>query len=72
MYNQDKNILNYDLSTESSENHALGDGHLHSIAEYFDPLGYSVWIYMRGEINHMTSQYLVISILLGISTTVAL
>lgn len=47
------------------------NGVYHSIAEDFDPLGYSVWIYIRGEINSITTRYITMSILLGISITIA-
>ncbi len=43
------------------------NGEYHSIAEDFDPLGYSVWIYIRGEINSITTRYIVMSFLLGTS-----
>lgn len=47
------------------------NGVYYSIAEDFDPLGYSIWIYIRGEINSITTRYITMSILLGISIAIA-
>lgn len=43
----------------------------HSLAEYYDPLGFCVWSYMQEEISWILNKYLVISILSSISITIA-
>lgn len=43
----------------------------HSIGEYFDPLGYSVWSYMQMGIDRIFTSYTTISILFGIGVTIA-
>lgn len=43
----------------------------HSLAEYYDPLGCSVWSYMRLEIQGIINNYFMISILSGVAITIA-
>ena len=43
----------------------------HSLAEYFNPLGFSVWSYMQEGLNRIFTQYIVISILSGIAIVIA-
>ena len=43
----------------------------HSLAEYYDPLGYSVWGYMQSGIVNALTKYLSLSISLGIATAIA-
>ncbi len=43
----------------------------HSLAEYYDPLGFSVWSYMQREINEVVRQYFTLSIFSGIAVTIA-
>lgn len=43
----------------------------HSLAEYYDPLGCSVWSYMRLEIQEIIHHYFAISILSGVAITIA-
>lgn len=42
-----------------------------SFAQYFDPLGFSVWVLIRMEIQNIVTQYLNLSIFLGIGVTIA-
>lgn len=42
-----------------------------SLAKYYDPLGYAVWIYMQTGISEVLNKYLNMSILLGISLALA-
>ena len=42
----------------------------HSLAEYYDPLGFSVWSYMQREINEVVRQYFTLSIFSGIAVTI--
>ncbi len=41
------------------------NGKNYSIAEQFNPLGYSIWSYMQGELATIFSQYIEISIFFG-------
>lgn len=50
---------------------SLQDNSYHSIAEDYDPLGFSVWAYMNKGISNVLSKYLTISILLGFSISIA-
>lgn len=43
----------------------------HSLAEYYDPLGFCVWSYMQEEISWILNKYLIISILSGLSIAIA-
>lgn len=43
----------------------------HSLAEYYNPLGFSVWSYMRLEIQAIINHYFIISILSGVAITIA-
>ncbi|MCI8548722.1 MAG: hypothetical protein HFJ38_07565 [Bacilli bacterium] len=47
------------------------DSNYHSLAEYFNPLGFSVWSYMQEGLNRIFTQYIVISILSGIAIVIA-
>lgn len=47
---------------ESSDNHSL--------AEYYDPLGFSVWTHLHAEMEKILNKY-VISILSGVAITIA-
>lgn len=42
----------------------------HSLAEFYDPLGYSVWIYMQDGMYRLTISHIGLSILLGIGITI--
>lgn len=50
---------------------SLEDNSYPSLAEHYDPLGFSVWSYMNMEISDVLSKYLTISILLGFSISIA-
>lgn len=43
----------------------------HSIAEYYDPLGYSVWANMSLEIREIVTKHCIISILSGVAISIA-
>ncbi len=43
----------------------------HTIGEYYDPLGFSVWAYLNQGIQEIIHKYTTISILLGIAITSA-
>lgn len=60
-----------DLLEESlDETYYKNDSNYHSIAEYYDPLGYSVWSYFQNNINMISHKYITISILLGMGITI--
>lgn len=42
-----------------------------SLAHHYNPLGYSVWVYMQSEINNVLARYINLSILSGISVAIA-
>ncbi len=56
---------------DDGENHEIGDGHEHTIGEFFDPLGFSIWISVQSKISDITTRYISISILSGIAITIA-
>ena len=66
-------IGNYAKLLEDSldESYYQEDSNYHTIAEYFDPLGYSIWIFFQTEITSITHRYISISILIGASISVA-
>lgn len=43
----------------------------HTLAEYYDPLGFSVWRYLQMEMQEIVCQFIVLSILLGGAITIA-
>lgn len=53
------------------EEHTLTDGHTHTVAEFYDPLGFSVWSYLDRVVQDIVEYYAVISIILGISISMA-
>lgn len=53
------------------EEHTLTDGHTHTLGEFYDSLGFSVWAYVDREIQDIVECYTVISILLGMSILIA-
>lgn len=66
-------IGNYAKLLEESldESHYIENSNYHTIAEDFDPLGYSIWITFQTEITVITNKYISISILLGVSISIA-
>ncbi len=50
---------------------SLEDNTYPSLAEYYDPLGFSVWSYMNMGIRDALTNYLTLSILLGFSIAIA-
>ncbi len=62
------NTESMEMSLELSAND--GDDDSHSLAEFYDPLGYSVWIYMQVGMYKVTISYIGLSILLGICITI--
>lgn len=66
-------ISNYAKILEESidESHYIENSDYHTIAENFDPLGYSVWLVFQTEITMITNKYICISILLGASIAIA-
>lgn len=47
------------------------DGEYHSLAEYFNPLGFSVWVYMQTGISKIFTQHIKISIISALAITLA-
>lgn len=47
------------------------DSNYHSVAEYFNPLGFSVWVYMQTGISKVFTQYITLSILSALAITLA-
>ena len=43
----------------------------HTLAEYYNPLGYSVWAHFQLEINDIINRYIIISILSGVAIAIA-
>ena len=56
---------------EQVKKDSLQDNSYHSLAEDYDPLGFSVWSYMNMGIQDVLTKYLTISILLGFSIAIA-
>lgn len=50
---------------------SLEDNSYPSLAEHYDPLGFSVWSYMNMGIRDILTNYLTLSILLGLSIAIA-
>lgn len=46
------------------------DGQIHSFAEFYDPLGFSVWSYLSSEFQSISTLYIDIAILWGVIITV--
>ncbi len=64
-------IGNFVGTMEQVMKDSLQDNSYHSIAEDYDPLGFSVWSYMNMGIQDVLTKYLTISILLGFSIAIA-
>lgn len=64
-------IGNFAQLMEEELQHGEYEEGYHSLAEYYDPLGYSVWIYMQMGISEVLNQYFTISILAGIAVAIA-
>ena len=58
-------LLEYSLEEKNSEEGT------YIIAEHYDPLGFSVWTYLREEIVKIIDRYNELSMYLGIATTTA-
>lgn len=43
----------------------------HSLAEYYDPLGFSVWSHIQRDMNEVVHQYVTLSILSGMAVAIA-
>ena len=65
------NALYKMLEDSLDESYYEEDSNYHSIAEYYDPLGFAVWRYMQGGIGDISARYIRISILSGFSITIA-
>ena len=63
-------IGGYAQALEQSLEEPLEEG-THSLAEYFDPLGFSVWEYMYSNINTILTRYITMSILMGTAISIA-
>lgn len=59
------------LLKESMEEQNQESNEAYMIAEHFDPLGFSIWSYLREIVVKIIDRYNTISILLGICTTIA-
>lgn len=64
-------IGNFVGTMEQLMKDSLQDNSYHSLAEDYDPLGFSVWSYMNMGIQDVLTKYLTISILLGFSIAIA-
>ncbi len=64
-------IGNFVGTMEQVMKDSLQDNSYHSLAEDYDPLGFSVWSYMNMGIQNVLTKYLTISILLGFSIAIA-
>lgn len=64
-------IGNFVGTMEQVMKDSLQDKSYHSLAEDYDPLGFSVWSYMNMGIQDVLTKYLTISILLGFSIAIA-
>lgn len=60
-------LLEQDLEESNYEE----DSNVHSIAEFYDPLGYSVWVHIQGKLSHITTWYINISFVSGVSIAIA-
>lgn len=47
------------------------DENVHSIAEYYDPLGFAVWSFMQNDVKTIFTVYIEISIILGATIAIA-
>ena len=59
------------VNKDEIEEHTLTDGHTHTLVEFYDPLGFSVWSYLDRVVQDIVEYYAVISIILGISISMA-
>ncbi|MBQ7410097.1 MAG: hypothetical protein IJW20_01795 [Clostridia bacterium] len=50
--------------------HSLGDGHIHTFGEFFDPVGFSAWSLLQSTVYNIFAEYIRISIALGIVVAV--
>lgn len=53
------------------QNHFIGDGHEHTIGDFYDPIGYSAWSLLQANVYNLFSNYISISIALGIVIAIA-
>lgn len=59
-------LLEYSLEVRNFE-----EGDTYIIAEHYDPLGFSIWTYLRRAVVRIIDRYDTLSIFLGIATTTA-
>lgn len=73
--NQFANLLKEEAENSLYKNdgleHSLGDGHIHTFGEFFDPVGFSAWSLLQSAIYNILAEYIRISIALGIVIAVA-
>lgn len=56
---------------DDGQNHFIGDGHEHTIGDFYDPIGYSAWSLLQAGVYNLFTNYISISIALGIVVAVA-
>ena len=66
-----KDGLNESPYANDGEVHSINDGHSHLIAEFYDPLGYSIWVHLQSALNEIFTKYILISFLLGAAIAIA-
>lgn len=78
--NSDELLLNLDSSKIQELGNIIGNfeqlmeeslSETNSLAQYYNPLGYSVWVYMQTGISDVLTRYLILSVLSGISIAIA-
>ncbi|MBR3614911.1 MAG: hypothetical protein IKL55_07025 [Clostridia bacterium] len=56
---------------DDGQNHFIGDGHEHTIGDFYDPIGYSAWNLLQAGVYNLFTNYISISIALGIVIAIA-
>ena len=65
------NMLSNEMEKSLDSSYYASNPNYHSIAEYYDPLGFSVWSYIQNGIGNISTSYINISILLCITIAIA-
>lgn len=56
---------------DDGQNHFIGDGHEHTIGDFYDPIGYSAWNLLQAGVYNLFTNYISISIALGIVVAIS-
>lgn len=54
-----------------SQEHSISDGHTHTLGEFYNPLGFSIWAHLRTNLHTIFNKYVLISILSGAAIAIA-